>query len=211
MERLPSEVIHNILSQLDGVQSLRSAILSCHWLWAVFSQDNSRIITRVIYNQLDSSDVRPEALIAWKASTLPKPPTAASSQDICKNYLSARATDLHIPLTTDDAATITKFQFTVEKLADTFAKDTLQKLFSKHGVGLQKIEATASEKSRIMRALYRFEIFCKLFRYPVIGSIRPQREQLGKCMLQFLSQFSPWENEQLRCIYKFLFLKVSPG
>lgn len=213
-ECLSTEIICAILEELDGIGSLQSAILTCRRVHAAFSGGAPIIINRIILGQLDTWNVRPEALIALEASKLSTPTTAKSADEFCEHHLKKRTTDTRILLTLNEAGTIEKLLFTVEKLANTFAKDSLQKLASENGDASQSNAITSSEKGRIMRTLYRFEIFCNIFRLPGKESDSSRRKinrGHGQCMTKFLSYFSPWENEQLGCVYEFLFFQVSPG
>ncbi|KAH8582380.1 hypothetical protein B0O99DRAFT_603455 [Bisporella sp. PMI_857] len=64
---------------------------------------------------------------------------------------------------------------------------------------------TQGETARIKRALYRFEIFCNVFR-----RTRPRVPVPDEYLDHFCCRFSPWENEQMGCIQDFLFRLVSP-
>ncbi|CAI6084237.1 unnamed protein product [Clonostachys chloroleuca] len=69
------------------------------------------------------------------------------------------------------------------------------------------VEGLASEKARIMRALYMAETFFNLFR--TTSSNIPEAAQ-RRCMNEFLVHLAPLEVEQLACVHDFLFRKVSP-
>lgn len=57
---------------------------------------------------------------------------------------------------------------------------------------------------RIQRAFYRFEVYCNLFQNPERFDFREQRDI-------FFLKFSDWENEQLACMYDYLFRVICPG
>ncbi|KAJ9646962.1 hypothetical protein H2204_000654 [Knufia peltigerae] len=67
---------------------------------------------------------------------------------------------------------------------------------------------TPTEIRRIQRTLYRFEIYCNLFR----ARKKPPAAafDVDEHRTVFFSKFSPWENEQLGCIHDYLFHKASP-
>ncbi|KAI0542893.1 hypothetical protein GGR58DRAFT_509752 [Xylaria digitata] len=67
LDRLPPELIHAILCKLEDFTTLRCAVLSCRLLYNVFSESPSAIATRTVVNELDSCDVRPEAIAALQA------------------------------------------------------------------------------------------------------------------------------------------------
>ena len=79
---------------------------------------------------------------------------------------------------------------------------------TKRPVTLSRSIATRQEICRIERALYRFEIYCNIFR----ESPKAQYSSVyGEQKRLFFSNFAPWENEQLGCIHDFLARVVSPG
>lgn len=96
----------------------------------------------------------------------------------------------------------------ISSLAEDFSKTTLPELAAACGHASDTLELLASEKGRIMRALYMAEIFFVLFR--TTSSSIPEAAQ-RQCMKDFLVHFAPLEVEQLACVHDFLFLKISPG
>lgn len=62
------------------------------------------------------------------------------------------------------------------------------------------------EKERICRALYRFELFRRLFGYFAWWT----DELMGLAMV-FFTRLSPWEIAQLGCIHDFLGRQVIPS
>lgn len=63
-------------------------------------------------------------------------------------------------------------------------------------------QLSKTEKTRIVRGFYRFQIICNLFGPDVlIGRFSYGHEQrLGS----FLDMFEPWELEEITCIYWFI-------
>lgn len=217
LECLPSELICAILLELDDVRTLHSAILSSRRLYDPFSGKAKAITIRVVLNRLDSPwDLRPEALIAWQASKLPVMKTAALVRKFCAQQLAEREVARDVSsLTVDEALAIFKLQLTVEKLAKSFAEHCFEPLAHRCANAAPLVApTTAAEKGRTMRALYRFEMFCSLFRLPEEGDSRKARHlnnELSPCAAGFFTYFSPWENEQFACIYEFLSFKIAPG
>ncbi|KND93678.1 hypothetical protein TOPH_01416 [Tolypocladium ophioglossoides CBS 100239] len=94
-----------------------------------------------------------------------------------------------------------RLHFYVDGLAKKFAMAALTKrpLNRSKSIARQEI-------CRIERALYRFEIYCNLFR----ESRKAQSSVYGEQKRLFFANFAPWENEQLGCIHDFLAQVVSP-
>jgi len=102
------------------------------------------------------------------------------------------------------AISISELHTLIRFFADDFARQCLESLALEHGV-LQP-PPSPLEMARIERALYRFEMYCKIFhdwKFPLLLD-GEQKEYL-------FSNFSPCENEQLACIHNYLFGKIAPG
>ncbi|GAP90892.2 putative zinc finger domain-containing protein [Rosellinia necatrix] len=211
LERLPPELIRAILSQLSGLAALRCAILSCRLLLSSFTGSSSAIATRVFLNELDSCDVRPEAMAALLASRLAKP-TRSSAHQFYKTHLQTRDVEVGIRLTLSDVADLSRLHSAISRLAEDFTDTRLQELVATMKDGhtsqpqSQPLELSTVERHRIMRTLYILEIFFNVFRQTSM----PDAE-LGQCMNDFLLNFAPWEIEQIACVQDFLFFQVSPS
>lgn len=66
---------------------------------------------------------------------------------------------------------------------------------------------STNEVTRIERSLYRFEIYCNLFRDSAQFTFAPGPEQREA----YFSKFSPWENEQLACVQDYLSGAIREG
>jgi hypothetical protein len=195
IERLSIEVIQLIMLDIADVQSLKSAALSCPSLYLAFRDAETIITTHVLSNQVGYS-VLPEAVAALQSSRLHLP-TEQRVQDFVAKYLHQRCLSPK-SWTLRDALPVGKLHLCLSNFAMRFADTCLTRKL------LRSATPTESERNRIERALYRFEIFCNLFRKPGVVSDEHQRDL-------FFSNFSPWENEQLACIHDFLVQQVSPG
>ncbi|KAI0973705.1 hypothetical protein F4678DRAFT_425597 [Xylaria arbuscula] len=205
LERLPPELIYNILCELDGLATLRCAVLTCRLFYNAFAWSPAKITTQTVSNELDSCDVRPEAIAALQASKLANP-TPSSLLQFYTDYLQERNVKVSIDLTMHEAAQVSRLHSTVSRLAEDFARIRLQGFVAtEHGYRFQRLEPSTPEKSRIMRALYLVEVFFNSFRQNSMP-----KAQLRQCMSNFLLNFADWEVEQIGCVHDFLFLHVSP-
>ncbi|KAI1425305.1 hypothetical protein F5Y12DRAFT_747914 [Xylaria sp. FL1777] len=78
--RLPPELIDAILYSLKNLTTVRCTILNYRLLYNAFSGSASTIASRAMVNELDSSDVHPEAIAALQASKIASP-TLSSIQE----------------------------------------------------------------------------------------------------------------------------------
>ena len=198
IEWLSIELRQLIMSAITDVQSLKSAALSCPSLYYAFSNAETIITTHVLFNQV-GCDVPLEAVAALESSRL-RPPTKQGIQDFVAKYLRQRC-PLPRSWTLRDALPVGKLHLSLRDFATKFANACLTKEPLRSAT---LTTPTPGERDRINRALYRFEIFCNLFRKPDVVNFEDQRNL-------FFSNFSPWENEQLACIHDFLVRQISPG
>ncbi|KAI0876893.1 hypothetical protein GGS24DRAFT_498331 [Hypoxylon argillaceum] len=198
IERPPTEIVCMILSALPDVASLLAAVLSCPRFYAALLGDEASVTSRVVLNQIDVS-VLPEATAAWESSQLrPRNNDGQNKKAImdfvARNIRQRQTTPKSWSL--KEALRLGRLYSCVEQWAKKFAEKTL----ASNAASRALPGATDMEIFRIQRALYRFEIYCYLFRetpeLPFISS--SLRNSL------FFAHFAPWENEQLGCIYHFL-------
>jgi hypothetical protein len=211
LERLPPELIGAILSKLSSLGALRCALLSCRVLWNAFAESASVVATRVLFNELDAYDVRPESMASLRASRLGKP-TLQSAHEFYKAYLQGRRNvAAGIRLTLNEVADCARLHAAVSSLATKFVQSRLQSLTciamtkDSHTSQPKPPEPSTCERRRIMRILYLLEFFFNLFRQTSM----PDAE-LGQCMNDFFLNFASWEIEQIACVQEFLFFQVSP-
>ena len=199
---LPLDLVVMILYSLDNARWLRLALLSCRTFYASLTDITA---SRVLKNQIPSS-LLPYAIAARAASQM-YPPTAQGvessldSLNLNSKELASRITGIDL----SSAFKIGRLHDIVHKLAIDFANTSLTKLRLPRTAYDKK--PSSREYNRICRALYRAELYFKLFRkprecYSPILSLE-ERNRL------FFDPYPPWVNEQLACIHDFLEQKVS--
>jgi hypothetical protein len=202
LEVLPIEVKQAIMSTLPDVWSLKSIALTSSPLYRAFTGAEVLITSRVLLNEVEL-DVLPEAAAALESSRL-KPWTRQRIQDFVFQHLYSRGPPPQ-KWTLSDALLISKLYDYVHYFAADLASKTLVKPPILTYLKSNQAPLSQNEITRIIRAFYRFEIYCNIFRDPKRTiNVRKQRDI-------FFSNFSPWENEQLACIHDYLFQVVSPG
>lgn len=205
---LPLTVIANALSRLDSADDLYRAILS-HRVFLDAFKDNSRtIVTQILNNRIPGS-LLPYALALLHSSRLPAVDDKAvhGLMERLETQLTNPDTpdrDL-LPLSLSDRAFISRNHAAVESLSECFVKDTALQLCALMGT-TRDSEPSQEERFRIARGFYRYQIMCNLCCINDSSLPMCNLDQSG-----FLSLFSPWTNDQLRCIYVYLEDKASVG
>ena len=202
-----------IFTNLPDVASAKSLALTSSSFYYTFLGAESLIITQVLQNEI-TTDLMHGAFAAYKASKI-----SVWTKQAVKNFLDEYFGDLapHKAQiwTLSEALPMNK----VHSCVNFFAADFASFALSKNPIpGDSSAAPSCTETLRIKRSLYRFELYCNLFRKPSYDRmVRGDRN----CLIQpspfgtqeqrdiFLNMFSPWENEQLGCIHDYLIEKIT--
>ncbi|KAI1307128.1 hypothetical protein F5Y03DRAFT_126745 [Xylaria venustula] len=209
VEKLPVELLQEVLECLPDVPSLYAAILSCSSFHSAFIGAECAISTAVLFNQI-KVEVLPEAMIACDSALLrPHDPNPKSRETILNfvtcNFLQRPTGHGLWPLW--KALHLGRLHFYVDALAKEFAVSALSKSPLNQ---LNRLPAR-QESCRIERTLYRFEIYCNIFRENEKRFSSSPSTVLSDRKRLFFDNFTPYENEQLGCIHDFLIQIVSPS
>lgn len=212
-EKMSVEIVRMILSALPDVSSLQTTVFSCPLFYRAFWEAENTIITQILTKQIHD-DVIGIATVTLESSYLdsinPDPESRQALLQFVDKRLRLRQSPLPRKWLLSDAARLGRLHCAVEWLADTFVTEC----FARKPLTSSDAPATTLEVRRIQRALYRFEIYCNLFRPgpPARGSGRQRDPLFYRQQKQlFFENFAQLENEQLGCIHDFLFRLISPS
>ncbi|KAH6651332.1 hypothetical protein F5144DRAFT_559149 [Chaetomium tenue] len=212
--RMPLHLLSLVLSQLDSTPSLASAIFSHSSFYAAFYEDRDRIIRAILRRQI-SPEIEPYAFAAYLAATTlgrsdPEEISEFLYQHVARVFergASTEATSVEDlvgksgPINLSRANTLSRTHTIVNYFTRGFIRDT-RTLASKE-LGL-KLEGTAAASSdevfRINRAIYRYLLYCNLFRQPYDKYVNRAGSPLR---FYFFRLFAPWVNEQLACVHDY--------
>ncbi|KAI1371051.1 hypothetical protein F4677DRAFT_436620 [Hypoxylon crocopeplum] len=205
VEGLPLELVRMVLSALSDVASLQAAVLSCPLFYHPFLEAETAITTPVLLNQIDAN-VLPKALATFESSQLRPHDTDPKTWEAVTDFVTRNLRQRPCAPTSWSllkALRLERLHFHVDRLTKKFVEVAL----TNPPLNPSTSTATCQERCRIERALFRFELYCNLFRESmgVQPSIYGEQKQL------FFANFAPWENEQLGCIHDFLVRAVSPA
>lgn len=206
LEKLPSELRFAVLCSMPDLETLRSAIRASPVLYAQYRNNRDLVAKSCFHNQL--SGLLPDAIGALmsRPSVIQSPRTNERSNDFLatyKSWLSAPSTSPNpSSLDTDAIRWLVHFHLhIVVPLSQEFSRWAMLNLSKEASFNSPAIDAAAktgfslsqSEQCRVMRAIYRTQIYHHLFgrnegrrndmlRYNVIQEI-------------FFALFNPWETE----------------
>ena len=194
----PVEIAQNILSLAPDALSLRALILSCSFFHRAFIVSPSLILHSVVRNEIHAL-VLPDALATLATANL-----SPRKRDRVRDFLAqANLFPASIPeyWSMSDSLKLSKINSHVKYFATDFGSTLCADLVT--GVPNEApLALTLTERHRIERAFYRFEIYCNLFgkheKNPR-STFKPEEQKQ-----MFLDKFPPWENEQLASIREYL-------
>ncbi|KAL2831313.1 hypothetical protein BJY01DRAFT_254324 [Aspergillus pseudoustus] len=210
LERLSTELIQAILSELSDIQSLESAVLTGPCLYAAFRGAESQIVKSVLFQQFDA-DLLHNALsaeVSMQRSTWQE----SDVREFLDSYLSLNKQTFHSVLnyTLSQALRLARLlvlidRFTRDLIAPVLARN--KPLDDRHAEPPSPaLPLSQTESNRFVRTFYRFQIYCSLFGDPITCPYQDGPER----GLVFFAHFSAWENEQLACIHDYLLRVMAP-
>lgn len=205
IEGLPVELLQMVLSALSDVASLHAAVSSCPRFRLIFLEVEATITAQVLSRQIDGS-ILPEATAAFESSCFPTYGREIQNREGVRDFV-ARNLRHRLALPRSWSLRSALRLGRLHSCVAWFANKLALAAFSRETLSRSEPLVSPQERSRIECALFRFEIYCNLFRESQDPYSDLRREQ----KLLFFSKFAPWENEQLGCVHDFLVETVSPG
>lgn len=192
LELLPFEIRHHILLALASIEDLSALVHASPVFHEQYARRRGFWLWRYLRAQMGDG-----VIDAYTAALCSKPDFDCSRQNVqgfLAAYYSRRsggAEELYKEAKAEDLAAMTRFYIgVVRPLIREYALFTLE----------EEAVLREVESSRVIRAMYRFQIFCSLFGLPR-SDARPKFTQDEH--LTLLSHFEPWETEEILCINDF--------
>jgi hypothetical protein len=209
--QLPPELVVDSLRLLPDISSLQSTILSCSYLYHVFSKNQGSIISDIL-SRVVSPELLPEAVAVLESSRMHQRWTEEKVARILSRYQDRRRiTRLGISLA--DALMIEKIHLCVCSFVDKFASAAL----SRHPFTERSETPTplsSSEWRRVASSFYRAELCTNLFRPRKsqdgtdYDSESPSYGRIPEIKNVLLRYFSSWEIEQIGCVSELVYREL---
>ncbi|KAG8156475.1 hypothetical protein KVR01_013709 [Diaporthe batatas] len=221
--QMPLHLLTLILSELDDMQSLGSAIRSHRLLYAAYRDDTNTVLKSILRNQIPPGLMR-YAVVAHDARHIDRDDKEALDQLLVETLgrrdrrgLTFHQRFLKYRIENNAAApalaaALSSTHSVVQHFSRRFLADTLPLAPEVFGPARSRsAEASADEIFRACRALYRFEIYCNVgFRDDDNGEPGGDLSQGWSSVRKGCQEythfraFSPWVNEQLACMHDYL-------
>ncbi|KAK7935571.1 hypothetical protein PG985_001066 [Apiospora marii] len=213
IEQLSPELKQLVLTYATDWPSLRSAVLSCPAFYLAFKGAEQWIATRFVRNLIGPGAL-PEALLAQGLRSRATAGSGPESAETAESWLAAELRrKRHITdeeLCVRDAIAMSRLHHIAERFVDEFISYCrfvpLPSGFPRPAYTFTKRPLTSTERTRISRALYLWEMWSRLHRcgapcaqagYRLTDDMHGMAEVTQH---PFFSALPPWEKEQLQCV-----------
>lgn len=210
--KLPIEMVQEILSNVEDVEVLRAAVLSCRQFNDAFREAKVQITFRVL--DLDRRLLH-EAAQAWWSSQL----TALIQQENIKDsrwpqaYWEESITYMDLPIEERNLAMLPYLR-RLYPIVKTFATQFAWKaLAESHLKQTAEVGPSRNELMRFMHAFLMFESYCDIFcDLAEVGLDGTKRSKFNKFRWElFWRKYQLPEVERLACVQDFLVEALAPG
>ena len=223
-EHLSNEVILLIFKSFSDFRPLESLALTCKTTYHLFVAVQPILVKKTLTNCI-GANLLPEASWAWNCSPLEYPAEYVPNTQVvdfgdvtyevlrmfAKSFLATRVPEMDaLQISYEDARDLAAFHNdTLEPLFVRFVRHCRKMNDGPLSQSLDSNPVTDLEKDRIMRAFYRWELFCKLYggRRGDVG-LNTEQGLLERFHGPFFQRFAPWEIVQISCIHDFLAREV---
>lgn len=207
LETLPPKLQSQVLSSLASLDDLKAAVHASPALHQQYLSDQKRVLDRVLRSTLGDR-VFVDAYAVQTSRPLGRlpfesPPMAIEMHLMTYQKLVDSSPDV-IPVsercTVEELIGMAVFYTgTIKPLLRRIPRLLLRNLDRSIKVdGLSRVEQT-----RILRALYRFQLWCNLYGTSQLACAREQTIDPYDILGYFFEVFNPWEIEEISCIYAF--------
>jgi hypothetical protein len=204
LETLPFEIQRLVLAQAPNWDTLGALVHASPQLYRVYVRDRPRILRDFVEQTLDGILLDAHAACISGTDQFQRIRNPPMLWEFVDNYQHRRTTtsasDLVAELTLSDLLQLARFHRSViEPLTSRYATWALAALSSSP----EKWPLSGTERRRIQRALYHYQIYCNVCGSRGEGrSSQHHIEQPLQC-LRVLSVFPGWQVEEVLCIHEF--------
>ena len=210
LECLPAEIRHHILSftQYEGLKPLVRASPVYHQQYLL---DRERLLYGCLERSLGSSTIDACAVYESGLVDFAKTRNQEKINQFLESYKGNRSKSQYLKsFTFDQLISISQFHFVVGDIAryyTAWALTNLAEMTAHYSHG----SLSRTEKARIVRGLYRFELYCNLYGSSnhKTNSHLPLDFEGWEVLRIFMGNYKPWEVEEIACIYTFVDVKFN--
>ncbi|KAH6838509.1 hypothetical protein B0I37DRAFT_387065 [Chaetomium sp. MPI-CAGE-AT-0009] len=202
LESLPTELRSHILSSLASLDDLKATAHASPIFYHQYRADRKQILDCILRSTLGDR-VFVDAYAVQKSVRLEHPPhltpslAARTFMDTYQKHRSQPSTIASECTAADIVGMATFYWSTVGPLM----QEIPQRLLHNLDPSLQIGHLSGVERERLLRALYRFQMWCNLYGTDP-GAVAGSRSvQPIEMLMHFFRVFEPWEIEEISCIH----------
>jgi hypothetical protein len=208
LETLPAELRHLILESIDDLDDLKSLVLASPVYHEQYLHSRRWFLRGILQTTLSDGNVLADAYATHASGMLHKNgPQSYTDFATFRLFMTQYAAHRSVPTgqlwaqitaTEDDVVEMAAFYLgVVRPLLELCAAIFLSHLNSSIPVG----RLSQTERTRLLRALYRFQTYCYLFGMGPSGDTKSFEAPNIDRLMGFFGRFPPWEIEEIYCIY----------
>lgn len=221
LEKLPAELRLHVLSQLD-MESLKSLVHASPVYHAQYLMDRKQLLFKTLMTTLGGAALDAQLAFHSGKQEFQDALSRETVERFLRSYETYRSSSpWHLPhamsgdgaafdnfclndtFTLAEVSSMVKFHSSVIKpLVQYFAEWALENMIQLPGAQSYSQPLSGTEKVRLFRALYRYQICCNLFGSQ-LGELEATHFDAEYILMQLETLFEPWENEEVVCITLF--------
>ncbi|KAL1845029.1 hypothetical protein VTK73DRAFT_1311 [Phialemonium thermophilum] len=201
LHSLPSEMLMQVLQCVDTSRDLLALILASKRCYQIFVRHPKAVFSGLLNNLLPGETLR-HAVAAASLSpvTIARQKPTEKDRAILARYFQDEA----IPLPSDKASLVSIYRLysAVSRHAIRYFGAALRRLYGKDSEALVgQSQPSASERARLYRAFFRYELCCRALVYACCWDPRQTVQDLFDAVFAHLT---PWETEEISCVLVFV-------
>lgn len=208
LETLPAELRCLILESIEELEDLKALVFASPVYHAQYLYRRKWFLRRILQNTLGNGNVLADAYAAHASGLLRKNGRRSCTHPetlrlFMVQYVSHRSVPpeqlwTQTTITEEDLAGMAAFYLGV---ARPLLQPCVTMFFTHLYLSFPVSPLSRTERTRLVRALYRYQTYCNLFGMGPMGEIKPVDVTKEERLMKFFCWFSPWEIQEIECIY----------
>ncbi|KAK4098005.1 hypothetical protein N658DRAFT_509926 [Parathielavia hyrcaniae] len=214
LESLPAELRHEILTQVQDISDLKSLVHASPVLHQQYLIGRKAFLGAALKPALGNGLVDAYAVHTSTAMAHKQQPPyyeleESATRHLLDHYVALRSVSpdqllAEVNPSEDDLAAMANFYLSVASPLVELCASIFLRNVGGDPSSLRVGNLSRTERARLLRALYRFELYCTLFGVGPMGCGRGLALPMNDILRSFFCLFRPWEIEEIDCVYRII-------